>query len=533
MRSKLVALGCAAAFLLASSPMTASAAPLPRITGSIVYPDGSPAAGTLFGVAAGSEQATADSAGRFVYYKPLDSSGQFVIHNLGSAFGSWWSESYWMDVQEDRDFGVITIPSLSQNRLRTVDAQGDPVSDVSVFGTATLYVGPQDNSVHANLEPKRTSWHVGDGPFPLVTGANGLIRLDVPDTNDDPLPQGITLRYTDPRDGSKFAYDLSEAVFDDVETWTLTMSDVDVPKDTSAPVLADFFHQPRSPVDVSSGAKPITVTAHLTDYTGANAPTALLSSDPTAQSVGPGPMELVSGTTRDGTWRVVMSLPADAAPGPWTVKLHPLSDRLGNTASDFHEDLRKLEVINTPPPTAPGAPTHVRAQARGVGAATVSWTVPVDGGANMIGYTVTSSPGGITATIPVEPGVPTSVDVRGLEYGTEYTFTVTATNGVGTSPASAPSNAVTPMGVPGRVIASQGRIKGSKVIIKWRAPDPHGSPITKYVISRSKGASKTVSAKNLKAVFKRLKPGRYKFWVHAFNVNGAGARGLAVRVRVR
>lgn len=85
--------------------------------------------------------------------------------------------------------------------------------------------------------------------------------------------------------------------------------------------------------------------------------------------------------------------------------------------------------------------------------ATVSFTAPVDnGGSEITGYTVTSTPGGITAT-----GTASPITVTGLTNGVAYTFTVHATNIVGDSSESAPSNAVTPSGVPGaptNVVAS-------------------------------------------------------------------------------
>ncbi len=87
----------------------------------------------------------------------------------------------------------------------------------------------------------------------------------------------------------------------------------------------------------------------------------------------------------------------------------------------------------------PGAPIIGTATASG-GQATVSFTAPsFTGGAAISGYTVTSSPGGITAT-----GTSSPIAVTGLTNGTAYTFTVTATNSAGTGAASAASNSVTP-----------------------------------------------------------------------------------------
>ncbi len=97
-------------------------------------------------------------------------------------------------------------------------------------------------------------------------------------------------------------------------------------------------------------------------------------------------------------------------------------------------------------PAAPDAPTEVTAAA-GIAQAAVSFVAP--DGPPVSSYTVTSNPGSITAT-----GAGGPIIVQGLTNGTPYTFTVTATNTIGTGPASSPSNSVTPYAVPPSSIAA-------------------------------------------------------------------------------
>jgi hypothetical protein len=86
-----------------------------------------------------------------------------------------------------------------------------------------------------------------------------------------------------------------------------------------------------------------------------------------------------------------------------------------------------------------GAPTIGTATA-GDTQASVSFTVPTNtGGAAITAYTVTSSPGGLTAS-----GAGSPLTVTGLTNGTAYTFSVTATNSAGVSVALSSSNSVTP-----------------------------------------------------------------------------------------
>jgi hypothetical protein len=98
-------------------------------------------------------------------------------------------------------------------------------------------------------------------------------------------------------------------------------------------------------------------------------------------------------------------------------------------------------------PTAPAAPSGVTATA-GNGQATVSWTAPNNGGSPITGYTVTPFIGSTAQSTTIVTGTPpaTTATVTGLVNGTAYTFTVAATNAVGTGPASAPSGSVTPSG---------------------------------------------------------------------------------------
>jgi uncharacterized protein (TIGR02145 family) len=91
------------------------------------------------------------------------------------------------------------------------------------------------------------------------------------------------------------------------------------------------------------------------------------------------------------------------------------------------------------PSTVPSAPTSVVATA-GNSSASVAFVAPTNnGGSALTGYTVTSNPNGIIAFGSTSP-----INVTGLTNGTAYTFTVVATNSVGSSVASTVSSAVIP-----------------------------------------------------------------------------------------
>ncbi|WP_458127448.1 Ig-like domain-containing protein [Shewanella algae] len=112
------------------------------------------------------------------------------------------------------------------------------------------------------------------------------------------------------------------------------------------------------------------------------------------------------------------------------------ADQAGDSSYNAAPTVTQSFTVNA---VVPGAPMSVSAVAADA-SATVSFSAPAStGGAAISSYTVTSSPGGFTAS-----GTGSPLTVSGLSNGTGYSFTVSASNIAGTGPASSPSNTVTP-----------------------------------------------------------------------------------------
>jgi outer membrane protein assembly factor BamB len=172
----------------------------------------------------------------------------------------------------------------------------------------------------------------------------------------------------------------------------------------------------------------------------------------------------------------------------------------------------------------PDPPTAVTASAENQ-AASVTWNAPDDNGSPITSYTVTASPDGATATVP---GTQTNATVAGLTNGIPYTFTVTATNTIGTGPASDPSNSVVPADVPGAPTGASAVAGPGSAQVSFVAPDANGSPITNYTVSATDLSDPTNGGQNATDVASPItvtgltNGDSYTFTVTATNTIGTG-----------
>jgi hypothetical protein len=173
------------------------------------------------------------------------------------------------------------------------------------------------------------------------------------------------------------------------------------------------------------------------------------------------------------------------------------------------------------PATVPGVPTSVSAIA-GNALASVSFTAPAsNGGSPITGYTVTSS-AGQTAT-----GTASPIKVTGLTNGTAYTFTVKATNTVGSSAASAASNSVTPVAAPSTppVVSIVTPMNGAKYaapasIILTAAATASNATITKVEFYNGSTLLKSLTSAPYTFTWSINSKGTYSITAKAYDSNG-------------
>ena len=191
-----------------------------------------------------------------------------------------------------------------------------------------------------------------------------------------------------------------------------------------------------------------------------------------------------------------------------------------------------VSSLVTPAPIVPDAPT-IGGVVAGDGEVSVSWTAPgSDGGSPVTGYVVTPYIASVAqAAVPFASTATTQV-ITGLVNGTTYTFTVAATNAVGTGAASAESAPATPVAPPtvpdaptiGGVVAGDGEVS-----VSWTAPGSDGgSPVTGYVVtpyiaSVAQAAVPFASTATTQVITGLVNGTTYTFTVAATNAVGTGA----------
>lgn len=188
---------------------------------------------------------------------------------------------------------------------------------------------------------------------------------------------------------------------------------------------------------------------------------------------------------------------ADVSAAGTDVNITTASDFVGTvvvryTVQDKTEDADRnvdgrVRVIVQGRPDAPGKPTVTAVESRTV---VLSWTPPVDNGRPISSYTVTSTAGGYERQCSS-----TTCTLDGLTNNVEYNFVVTATNSVGESDPSVPSETARPDQRPDQPAPPTLQFGDRKLDVSWVTPRTEGSPVENFTLEISPAPPSGVTQK--------------------------------------
>lgn len=201
------------------------------------------------------------------------------------------------------------------------------------------------------------------------------------------------------------------------------------------------------------------------------------------------PLEVVSAVTQTGDGRAeVRGDRVAVTPSATFVGTMVVRYRIQDATQDADREAEGLITLTVQGrPDAPGIPTVSSVQDRTV---VLSWTPPSDNGSPITGYTVSSTRGDYT-----RPCASTTCTLTGLTNNVEYNFTVVATNAVGESDPSPPSETARPDARPDTPQPPTLTFGDRSLNVAWQTPSTPGSPVESFTLEISPAPPSGVTQK--------------------------------------